>query len=311
MAKIIGIGETILDIIFKENQPTKSVPGGSTFNSMITLGRLGVTALFITEIGNDRVGKIILDFMCENNLTTKHVDLFDTTNAMTPVSLAFLDEKNDAQYAFYHRFPDKRLDFLWPTVEPGDLVIFGSYFAVDPILHSQITEFLSYAKEQKAIIYYDVNFRESHAHEAMRIMPIFLENLELADIVRGSKDDFSVLLNETDPQKIYRNHISFYTPNFIYTDGGNGIDIFCNAGHNHIETYPIQTVSTIGAGDNFNAGILFGLLQNNISLNIIDNLSLTQWDHIIKYGIDLASEVCTSYDNYISKEYADKYTSQR
>lgn len=33
MRKIIGIGETILDIIFRNNQPSHAVPGGSTFNT--------------------------------------------------------------------------------------------------------------------------------------------------------------------------------------------------------------------------------------------------------------------------------------
>lgn len=49
MRKIIGIGETILDIIFRNNQPSHAVPGGSTFNTLISLGRLGVPATFISE----------------------------------------------------------------------------------------------------------------------------------------------------------------------------------------------------------------------------------------------------------------------
>ena len=42
MRKVIGIGETILDILFKDSQPTAAVPGGSVFNGIISLGRLGV-----------------------------------------------------------------------------------------------------------------------------------------------------------------------------------------------------------------------------------------------------------------------------
>ena len=38
--KIIGIGETVLDIVFREGQPQAAVPGGSVFNSMISLGAL-------------------------------------------------------------------------------------------------------------------------------------------------------------------------------------------------------------------------------------------------------------------------------
>ena len=63
MRKVIGIGETILDIIFKNNRPHAAVPGGSTFNGLISLGRLEVPVSFISELGNDRVGDFIRDFM--------------------------------------------------------------------------------------------------------------------------------------------------------------------------------------------------------------------------------------------------------
>ena len=33
MRKVIGIGETVLDIIFKDNQPIGAVPGGNTYNA--------------------------------------------------------------------------------------------------------------------------------------------------------------------------------------------------------------------------------------------------------------------------------------
>ena len=56
MRKVIGIGETGLDIIFRNEQPIAAVPGGSTFNALISLGRSGISCNFISEIGNDRVG---------------------------------------------------------------------------------------------------------------------------------------------------------------------------------------------------------------------------------------------------------------
>ena len=44
MNKIVGVGETILDILFKNNQPVAAVPGGSSFNSIISVGRAGYPA---------------------------------------------------------------------------------------------------------------------------------------------------------------------------------------------------------------------------------------------------------------------------
>lgn len=48
MRKIIGIGETVLDIIFKNNKPIEAAPGGSTFNAITSLST--VNALFIRKV---------------------------------------------------------------------------------------------------------------------------------------------------------------------------------------------------------------------------------------------------------------------
>ena len=70
MRKVIGIGETILDIIFRNDQPSAAVPGGSVFNGIVSLGRMGVNVCFISETGNDHVGNIILQFMRDNHIPT-------------------------------------------------------------------------------------------------------------------------------------------------------------------------------------------------------------------------------------------------
>ena len=54
MRKVIGIGETILDIIFRGDRPSAAVPGGSVFNGIVSLARMGVQVGFISETGNDQ-----------------------------------------------------------------------------------------------------------------------------------------------------------------------------------------------------------------------------------------------------------------
>ena len=120
MRKVIGIGETILDIIFRGEQPSAAVPGGSVFNGIVSLGRMGVNIGFISETGNDRVGNIILQFMRENNIPTNHVNVFP--DGKSPVSLAFLNEQSDAEYIFYKDYPKQRLDVLFPKLEEDDIV---------------------------------------------------------------------------------------------------------------------------------------------------------------------------------------------
>ena len=308
MRKVFGIGETILDIVFRNDQPQKAVPGGSVFNGLISLGRLKVPVSFISELGNDRVGDMIRDFMEDNHITTEFVDRFP--DGKSPISLAFLDDDKNANYIFYKDYPAQRLEVPLPKIEKDDIFVFGSYYSLNPVLRTRMVEFLQYAQERKAIIYYDPNFRKAHAHEAIRLMPTVLENLEFADIVRGSDEDFQNLYGKSDAQEVYKEHIQFYCDRFLTTHGANGVNLHTRNFTRHFDSPQIQPLSTIGAGDNFNAGIIYGLLKYDVRHADLPSLDQDTWGKIIRCGMDLASEVCQSYDNYISKEFAAKYVSQ-
>ena len=302
MRKVIGIGETILDIIFEGNQPSAAVPGGSVFNGIVSLGRAGVNVSFISETGNDRVGNIILQFMRENNIPTDHVNVFP--DGKSPVSLAFLNEHSDAEYIFYKDYPKQRLDVLFPEIHEDDIVIVGSYYALNPVLRDKILELLETAKEKKAIIYYDPNFRSSHKDEAIKLTSTIIENLEYADIVRGSIEDFFYMYNQKEVDKVYKDKIRFYCSNFLCTAGAKEISLRTKSITKEYAIPPLEAVSTIGAGDNFNAGIIYGLLKYNVRHCDLGQIDEATWDKIIRCGIEFSADVCRSFNNSISPEFA-------
>lgn len=304
MRRVIGIGETVLDIIFKDDQPIGAVPGGSVFNSLISLGRSGVRAAFISETGHDRVGRRIISFLEKNGVDASCVNVYP--DSKSPISLAFLNEHNDAEYIFYKDHPNDRLDFTYPEVNRDDIVMFGSYYAVNPVIRPQVVGFLEYARSKGAILYYDVNFRASHKNEVLRLTANILENLEFADIVRGSSEDFDVMFHKTDPDVIYRSQIAFYTHNFICTQGAQPVEL--RAENQLKKKYPIlksdHVVSTIGAGDNFNAGFVYGLIKYGITRDAIERgLTEQQWDDAISCALDFSANVCRSINNSVDEAF--------
>ena len=306
MRKVVGIGETILDIVFRGGQPSVAVPGGSVFNGIVSLGRMGVNVNFISETGNDRVGNTILQFMRENHVPTEHVNVFP--DGKSPVSLAFLNEQNDAEYIFYKDYPKQRLDMIYPVLQEDDIVMVGSYYALNPVLRDKILELLDQAREKKAIIYYDPNFRSSHKDEAMKLAPTIIENLEYADIVRGSAEDFFYMYGMRDADRIYKDKIKFYCPRFICTAGSDSISLRSNTVSKEYPVEPLEAVSTIGAGDNFTAGLIYGLLKYDVRYRDLDNLSEAIWDKVIQCAKDFAAEVCRSYNNSVSLDFARSYS---
>ena len=306
MRKVIGIGETVLDIIFRDNQPVHAVPGGSTFNAIISLGRCGVETNFISETGNDHVGRMIIQFLKDNGCHAECVNVYP--DSKSPLSLAFLNEKNDAEYVFYKDHPRDRLDFTYPDVQADDIVLFGSYYALNPVIRQQVRDFLEYAHNRGAILYYDVNFRASHQSEVMKLTPNLLENFELADIVRGSAEDFEILFKKSNPDAVYRSHIMFYTKNFILTQAADPVEVRAAGGFSkQYAIEPVETVSTIGAGDNFNAGFLYAILRDGITRQQIEQgMTVQQWDRLVGCAQQFSAEVCRSLYNYVSPEFGEQ-----
>ena len=289
MRKVIGIGESVLDIIFKNNKPVEAVPGGSTFNAITSLGRCGVNTSFISEAGKDHIGKYIINFLKNNGVNADNIATFP--DSKSPVSLAFLNEKNDAEYIFYKDHPHDHLEFTYPDIQPDDIILVSSFYAVNPVIRPQVLGLLDYARTRGAIIYYDVNFRPAHKDEVIKITPNLIENLDYPDIVRGSHEDFAILYKKEDADKVYNAEISFYCKQFIYTQGSQPVEVRC--GKELKKSYPVPNtdiVSTIGAGDNFNAGFIFGILKCGITrADLEKGLSEEQWDKLMNYSMGFSA----------------------
>ena len=187
-SRVIGIGETVLDILFKDDQPQKAVPGGSTFNSVVSLGRAGVPCAMVTEAGGDHIGDIICRYLSDNGVSPEYVCRHE--GIKSHISLAFLDENNDAQYVFYKDHASVSLDGKLPEITRDDVVLFGSFFAINPAIRKVVGGLLHAAREAGAWLYYDVNFRKNHIADLPDVMCNIEENMQLADVVRGSVEDF-------------------------------------------------------------------------------------------------------------------------
>ena len=258
MKRVIGIGETVLDILFKNDQPQKAVPGGSTFNSIVSLGRAGVPCAMVTETGGDHIGDIICRFLEANGVSSEYVCRHQGTKSH--ITLAFLNEQNDAQYEFYKDHATDLLDNTLPEVTHEDIVLFGSFFAVNPVIRPVVSTFLRGARDVGAWLYYDVNFRKNHIAELPQIIGNIEENMRLANVVRGSMEDFEYLYGLKEGETIYE-RVKHFCDTLILTDGARTIRVFTPQGCETYPVAPIETVSTVGAGDNFNAGYIYAKLH--------------------------------------------------
>lgn len=301
--QIYAVGETILDIIFRDRQPRTATPGGSSFNAAITLGRLGTPITFISEMGNDRVGDMIEEFMQLNGVNSRYVSRYES--GQSAIALAFLDKNSDAQYQFYKDYPHQRLNVDFPQFQADDLLLFGSFYALNPGIRERVMQLLSDATRAGVTVVYDPNFRSTHLDEKDQLVGVIRENISVATIVRASDEDLLNIFGTENPQDAWE-EIRPFCRVLISTASAQGIHLFTERLGLRVEVERIKPVSTIGAGDTFNAGLLYGIYRKGYTRSQISELGREEWVELIQGAASFSREVCLSYDNYLPLAYARK-----
>jgi fructokinase len=285
MNQIYAVGETILDIIFKDGQPMAARPGGSSFNASITLGRLGAPVTLISEMGNDR------------------------EKGQSAIALAFLNRKSDAEYQFYKDYPYQRLNIEFPEFKASDLLLFGSFYALNPGIRPRVKELLMKAKAAGVIVVYDPNFRSSHLAERDQLLDVILENMEFATLVRASDEDLRNVFGVENAHEAWKRMGSRCSA-LVCTANAHEVHLITSHLELRVGVEKIEPLSTIGAGDTFNAGLLYGISLEGYTRDQIENLDRDHWERLIQRAVSFSREVCLSYDNYLPLEVANRMKKQ-
>ena len=153
-----------------------------------------------------------------------------------------------------------------------DIVIIGSYYAPNPVLRDKGGGTAGTRARHACHHLLRSQFRSSHKEEAIKLAPTIIENLEYANIVRGSQEDFFYMWGLQEADKIYKDKVKFYCRNFLCTAGAEQVSLRTGTISKEYSIPHLEAVSTIGAGDNFNAGIIFGLLKHNVRYEDLDTM---------------------------------------
>ncbi|NMC40389.1 MAG: carbohydrate kinase [Bacteroidales bacterium] len=306
MRKVYCAGESLVDIIFSDGQPRAASAGGAMLNTSVSLGRIGMPVFFISEYGNDDPGGLIDIFLRKNGVNTDYISRY--SDGRTAIALAFLDENNEAHYTFYKQYPEKRLEANLPGITPEDIFLFGSIYAITQGVREKLFPIAVSAFEKGAVVIYDPNFRRTHGNEKEALLPIIKGNMNFAGIVRASDEDCRNIFGANDAEEAWK-EVSELCGCLVYTAGKSGVSVFTDSYRGHFPVKNVKPVSTIGAGDTFNAGLIAALLRDDIHASDIRLLGAPDWKKIIATAVDFATEACMSYENYIGLAFASRYRS--
>ena len=294
---IYTLGESLLDIIFETTGKVTATPGGAMLNVAVSLARRETETMLISEWGDDMIGAKIDSFLKENTIDTTFVRRYK--NIKTSLALAFLDEEAKPSYSFYKHYPEKRSLITNIDFTDRDFLLFGSLYSLDPAIRKDILSIVKKAKQQGAFVIYDPNIRHAHHLKNINIKDAIIQNITISDMVKGSDEDFNNIFGEGDTA-FWIGKIKTINKDAIIVNtlGAKGSVADIKGVLIEKSSLPVKVVSTVGAGDAFNAGMLFKMNQLK---NSISNLNINQWNDILYTATIFASEVCGRKENYVQK----------
>ncbi|HDO28164.1 MAG TPA: hypothetical protein ENH02_08620 [Bacteroidetes bacterium] len=306
---VYTLGESLLDIIIDSPESINAQPGGSMLNTAVSLGRAGVSVSLISELGDDDTAGLILQFLHDNKIRTKHVKKY--YHQQTTVALAWLDEHKVPSFSIYKTYPVRRRLVAPASFTDKELLVFGSLYSLDPTIRNQFVQILVAAKRGGSLLIYDPNIRQLNL-DNKSLMQSLRENIVFADIVKGSDADFENIFGKK-PYQGYYQEIKKISPNtaLVLTLGEKGVVGFQDEMVVQLPAEKVEVVSTIGAGDAFTAGMVYSLEkkydkrgngQDKASAGAKrKNLSKTDFKNILQSGLRFSAVVCGVMDNYIPK----------
>ncbi len=253
---VVCFGEVLWDVL-----PTEKIAGGAPMNVSIRLQSLGINSKMISKIGNDELGKELLNIIKEKNVDTSLIQT-DFTHSTGEV-LVKLDAKGSATYTIVY---PSAWDSILITkenidaVREADAFVFGSLASRNTISRNTL---LTLLKEAKYKIF-DINIRSPfYSIEFLK------ELMDLSDFVKLNDDELlkvaQALGSKTDS---IEDNILFLskltnTRTICITKGKDGAILYAENQFYRNKGFAVTVADTIGAGDSFLAALLSEILYTN------------------------------------------------
>ena len=259
---LLSCGDALIDFLPVRSADGRDalVPavGGSCLNTAVGMARLGAPTGFVGGISTDLFGRMIADHADDSG-----VDLRYATRSDYRTTLAFVRTgAGDPQYAFYDEQSASR---NW-AYRPGSIpfaeveaIHVGSTTLVDEAAAAQALAMIRDARGSTAISF-DPNCRPNlvtHKRQYVDAMQAFAR---MADIIRMSDTDFRYLYGDGDWARNAESLLAAGVSLCVITRGSQGAEAWHReAGAIEIAAPTVKVVDTIGAGDSFQAALLFAL----------------------------------------------------
>lgn len=246
--RIISFGEVLFDV-FEDGAHL----GGAPLNLAVHLHRLGARVQLISAVGQDELANRAIRQIEQEGLSTSSIARVPQPTGAVAVTL------DEAKVPSYRFLSDCAYDFIpepYIKFENSDLFCFGTLAQRGEVSRNTL---ISLIPKMTCRVFCDVNLRQNfYSREILQC------SLNAADLVKLNEEELPFIASlfgiAPDCAELAER---FRLETVILTLGPNGCQIHHQGRTFSSPAYPVQIVSTVGAGDAFSAGFLYSMLSGD------------------------------------------------
>lgn len=259
----------------------KSV-GGCPANIAIGTARLGLKSALVTRVGNDQMGRFIVEQLCREGVETKGMIVDD--KHLT--ALAILGIKNDHEFPllFYRdhcadmalNIDDISEEFI---LRSRSILVSGTHFSKPNVELAQ-KKAIEIAKKHNIKVIFDIDYRpnlwglaglsagEERYIASSDVSKKLMDILQYCDLIIGTEEEILIASGESELLPALKTMRALSSAVIVLKRGPMGCIVYDGAIGDQLEQgiigkgFPIEVYNVLGAGDSFMSGFLAGWLRD-------------------------------------------------
>ncbi len=254
----VSYGEVLFDVFGEEKKI-----GGAPLNLALRTASFGFPVAMISAVGNDGDGKVICDYVRENQLDTSGI--MTTQDYDTGIVQVTLNDRGSATYEI--KFPSawdfiELNDNVRNIVKNADVFFFGSLICRNDVSRNTLFSLLDSNSEMFKV--FDVNLRKPFYN-----IELLEQLMNKADFIKFNDEEILEIASElgfkSDNLEDNMQFISekTNTKSICVTLGKHGSLLLWEGKIYQHGGYPVKVADTVGAGDSFLASLIAQLLSDN------------------------------------------------
>ncbi len=256
---IVSIGEAMVE--FNQTRAGESTYvqgfGGDTSNCLIAAARQGASTRYLSRVGGDAFGRMLLGLWQREGVDTGFVEVDDAA----PTGVYFVTHTPGGHEFGYLR-AGSAASRLAPSSVRADLFDGARFLHVSGITQAISTsacdasfQAMAAAREQGVEIAYDPNLRLK-LWPLARARAVVRASIEQADLLLVSADDATALTGQTDPQAMRDTLLAWGANTLLLKLGAEGVILHAQGSSETIAGHRVDALDATGAGDCFAGALL-------------------------------------------------------